>query len=75
MTFPCIIMISAAAGGKTYDPDAAEGEIIHCNNRARRDVVVVCGGNGRQGAGGGELAPRQAWQGSAADGLSSLALL
>lgn len=53
MTFPCIIMISAAAGGKTYDPDAAEGEIIYSNNRACRDVVVVGGGNGRRGAGGG----------------------
>lgn len=75
MTFPCIIMISAAVGGKTYDPGAAEGEIIYCDNRARRDVVVVCGGSGRRGAGGGELAPCQAWQGTAADGLSSLALL
>lgn len=46
-------MISAAAGGKTYDPDAAEGEIIYSNNRACRDVVVVGGGNGRRGAGGG----------------------
>lgn len=55
--------------------DAAGGEIIYCDNSARRDVVVVCGGNGRRGVGCGELAPCQAWQDTTADGLSSLALL
>lgn len=70
MTFPCIITTSAAAGGKTYDPNSAEGEIIHWNNSLRCGGCF--GGSGRRGAGVGGLAPCQAWQGSTADGWSSL---